>query len=180
MFFCITDLDALTNTPTGIPILQLFYQSLNNRIGATVLCALVVATGLGCQIASQTWQSRLCWSFARDAGLPGHQFLASIHPLLDVPLNAHILSCVLVSLLALLYLGVSEAFNSLVTACIVLLYVSYSIPVACMLLKGRNNISRGPFWLGTLGSISNYILLTWTLISTDLLIPCKLSRHSGK
>lgn len=50
----------------------------------------------------------------------------------------------------------------MVTACIVLLYLSYSIPVACLLIKGRDNIKHGPFWLGPIGLFANYVLLVWT------------------
>jgi len=50
----------------------------------------------------------------------------------------------------------------MVTACIVLLYLSYSIPVLCLLLRGRDNILHGPFWMGSLGLFSNIVLLAWT------------------
>lgn len=50
----------------------------------------------------------------------------------------------------------------MVTACIVLLYVSYAIPIICLLVKGRNNIPHGPFWLGPFGLCANIVLLTWT------------------
>ena len=53
----------------------------------------------------------------------------------------------------------------MVTACIVLLYVSYSIPVICLLVKGRENIDHGPFWLGKIGFIANCVLLCWTLFT---------------
>ncbi len=53
----------------------------------------------------------------------------------------------------------------MVTACIVLLYISYAIPVTCLLLRGRNNIPHGPFWMGWLGLISNVVLLAWTLFT---------------
>lgn len=52
--------------------------------------------------------------------------------------------------------------GSMVTACIVLLYLSYSIPVVCLLLRGRNNIPHGPFWMGPIGLFSNVVLLLWT------------------
>ncbi|KAF7591542.1 hypothetical protein BBP40_001421 [Aspergillus hancockii] len=68
MFFSVHDLDPIINTPTGVPILALFYQALET---------------------CHTWQSRLCWSFARDAGLPFSGFLANVHSGLDVPFNAH-------------------------------------------------------------------------------------------
>ena len=50
----------------------------------------------------------------------------------------------------------------MVTACIVLLYISYAIPVICLLVRGRNNIRHGPFWMGGLGLFSNCVLLAWT------------------
>ena len=50
----------------------------------------------------------------------------------------------------------------MVTACIVLLYLSYAIPVVCLLIKGRNNIAHGPFWMGPIGLLSNIVLLLWT------------------
>lgn len=163
MFFSLRDFQPLIDTPTGVPILELFHQALRSKGGAIALESLVLATGIGCQIASHTWQSRLCWSFARDRGLPGHQFLSKIDPRLNVPFIAHSSSCFIVGLLGLLYLGSSTAFNSMVTACIVLLYISYTIPVICLLIRGRDNIKHGPFWLGRFGLAANIILLCWTL-----------------
>ena len=53
----------------------------------------------------------------------------------------------------------------MITACIVLLYLSYSIPVICLLIKGRSNITPGPFWLGPIGYFANIVLLLWTLFT---------------
>jgi choline transport protein len=50
----------------------------------------------------------------------------------------------------------------MVTACIVLLYISYAIPVILLLMKGRENIPHGPFWLGPIGMFANIVLLFWT------------------
>ncbi|MCJ1456717.1 hypothetical protein MMC28_007081 [Mycoblastus sanguinarius] len=162
IFFSISNLTDLFNTPTLVPILQLFYQALGSTAGAIVLESLFMATGIWCLVASHTWQSRLCWSFARDGGLPASKFLSHVDRRLDVPLRAHFVSCVIVSILGCLYLGSYTAFNSMVTACIVLLYISYAIPVVCLLIKGRNNIRHGPFWLGPVGLFANIVLLLWT------------------
>jgi choline transport protein len=96
----------------AVPMLELFYKAMDLKAGAIVLESLIIATGVGCLIASHTWQSRLCWSFARDRGLPGHQWLSKVKPKLDVPLNAHIASCVIVAILGCLYLASTTAFNS--------------------------------------------------------------------
>ncbi|KAF2689498.1 choline transport protein [Lentithecium fluviatile CBS 122367] len=166
MFFSIVgDFTNILSSATYVPILELFYQALSNKAGAIFLEAMIIATGLGCLVASHTWQSRLCWSFARDRGLPGYQWLSKVHPKLDVPVNAHFASCVIVAIVGCLYLASLTAFNSMITACIVLLYLSYSIPVICLLVKGRANIKPGPFWLGPIGLVANIVTLLWTLFT---------------
>lgn len=113
MFFSIVgDFSDIGATATLVPILELFYGALRNKAGAIVLESLIIATGLGCLIASHTWQSRLCWSFARDRGLPAHQWLSQVHKTLDIPLNAHLVSCVIVAIMGCMYLASLTAFNS--------------------------------------------------------------------
>lgn len=162
LFFSMNSLSDLQDTETLVPLLALFYQALGTKAGAIVLETFFMMTGIWCLVASHTWQSRLCWSFARDGGLPGSKFLSHVDKIVDVPLRAHFVSCVIVGILGCLYLGSYTAFNSMVTACIVLLYFSYAIPVVCLLIKGRDNIRHGPFWLGGFGLFSNVVLLLWT------------------
>ncbi|KAK2682172.1 hypothetical protein RAB80_000118 [Fusarium oxysporum f. sp. vasinfectum] len=54
----------------------------------------------------------------------------------------------------------------MVTACVVLLYASYSIPVVCLLLMGRSKLKRGPFWMGKAGMACNIVLLIWLVFCT--------------
>lgn len=109
MMFSLLNFDAVSASLA--PVLQLFYDALGNKAGAIVLEALVIATGIGCQIACHTWQSRLCWSFSRDRGLPFHRIWSQVHPSLDVPLYAHLLGCVIVAALGCLYLASYTAIN---------------------------------------------------------------------
>ncbi|KAI9779124.1 MAG: hypothetical protein M1816_003747 [Peltula sp. TS41687] len=165
MFFSMKDLEQLSKTSTGVPILELFHQALVRKAGAIVLESLIIITGTGCLFASHTWQARLCWSFARDRGLPASWYLSKVDKTLGIPLRAHTVSCFIVGVLGLLYLGSYTAFNSMVTACIVLLYISYSVPIVCLLIKGRNNIPHGPFWMGPFGLFANVVLCLWTLFT---------------
>ena len=111
MFFSINDLQQLFDTKTGVPILALFNQALVSKAGAIALESLIMATGVGCQIASHTWQSRLCWSFARDRGIPFPAYFSKVDKKLGVPLRAHFMSSVIVAILGCLYLGSYTAFN---------------------------------------------------------------------
>lgn len=162
MFFSIRDLDAVLSSNTGAPILDIYNQALGNKAGAIVLGCLVLFTSFGCVIACHTWQARLGWSFARDKGLPYSHLWAQVNPQVGVPLNAHLMSCAWISLIGLLYLASSTAFNSLITGCISFLLLSYAIPVICLLMKKRQ-IKHGPFWLGSFGLFSNIVLLGWTV-----------------
>ncbi|CEP62442.1 Hnm1p LALA0_S05e05754g [Lachancea lanzarotensis] len=164
MFFSLHKLDDITSSNTGAPILDIYFQALGNKAGALVLGSLVLLTSFGCVIACHTWQARLCWSFARDEGLPFSNFMAKINPQLGIPLNAHLVSSFFIVLLGVLYLASTTAFNSLITGCIMFLLLSYIVPVICLLIKKRD-IKHGPFWLGKFGLFCNIVLLGWTLFS---------------
>lgn len=165
MFFSITDLEKITSSSTGLPILDIYYQALNNKAGALCLGSLIFITTCGCTISSHTWQSRLCWSFSRDNGLPFSKYLSVIDPKLGIPLNAHLFSSVWVAILGCLYLASSTAFNSMVVGCITFLLLSYLVPTACLLYRGRDNIKHGPFWLGKLGLIANWVTCAWAIFA---------------
>lgn len=110
MLFSLNDFDAVANTSTYWPILELFYQALGSKAGAIILQTMLVVCTFGGLIACHTWQSRLAWTFARDGGLPLSSFLAKVHPKLDVPLNAHIFGSLMIALLGCLYLASSSGF----------------------------------------------------------------------
>jgi choline transport protein len=166
MFFCVRNLGDLSVSATGVPILELFSQVIQSRAAVIVLEVLVTMSGMGTLISSQTWQSRIAWSFSRDNALPFSHFWSQIHRRLLVPINAHILSVVLTAILLCLYMASLTAFNSMVSACVVFLYLSYLVPTACLLIKGRSNLPRGPFFLGTWGMLANYCTIFWVILAT--------------
>lgn len=129
LFFSVQNLEDVAASATGVPVLELFYQALGNKAGAVVLECLIMLTGMGCLIASHTWQARLCWSFARDRGLPASHFFAKVDPTLGVPFRAHVGSCIIVAALGLLYMGSSTAFNRY----IILQSCDLAISVPCLL-----------------------------------------------
>ena len=163
MMFSVQSIDNFLSS--SVPSLELFNQALRNQAGAIVLEALVIATGLGCMVSCHTWGSRLLWSFSRDRGVPQYQIWAKVHPVLDVPLNAHMLNTAITAAVGCIYLGSSTAFNAMITACIVFPYLSYAIPIIALLVRGRENIKPGPFWMGKFGLVCNIVALGWILFT---------------
>lgn len=67
MMFSLLDLDSVS---AGLaPVLNLFYGALGNKAGAIVLEALVIATGVGCQIACTYGTGCNHWSLVEANGL---------------------------------------------------------------------------------------------------------------
>ncbi|CAE6406507.1 unnamed protein product [Rhizoctonia solani] len=165
MVFSIADFEAVTGSATGVPILELYYQATGSLAGAVGLHVLFLLTGIGCLIGCHSWQARLAWSFSRDHGLPGSKWWSVVNATTGVPLNAHLMSCVWVALLGCLFIASSTAFNSIITGCLAFLYLSYSVPVACLVIRGRSRFQHGPFWLGSFGLVCNVVLLGWTLFT---------------
>lgn len=165
MFFSIRNLPDILASNTGMPILDIYYQALGSTTGATCLGVLIFLTACGCTISAQTWQARLCWSFARDNGLPFSKYLSIVDPKLGVPLNAHLFSTFWVAVLGILYLVSDAAFNSMIVGCITFLLLSYLVPTGCLLYRGRDNIKHGPFWLGKVGLISNIVTIFWSFFA---------------
>jgi|SRR5271156_5546548 len=97
------------------------------------------------------------WSFARDKAFPFSSTWAKVNHRLGVPLNAHIACNAIVVLLGILYLASTTAFNSLVIGVIIFQYLSYSIPIILLLIRGRNTLPRGPFYLGNFGLFCNIV-----------------------
>lgn len=166
MFFSIKNLDEIYASTTGVPILDIFYQVLKSKAGAIVLQMLILLTAFGCNISSHTWQARLCWSFARDEGLPGSRYWSKVNKKTGVPVNAHLMSCAWCAVIGCIYLASTTAYNAVVIGCIIFLLLSYSVPIIFLLLKGRNNIRHGPFWMGKIGYVANWVLLLWTVFTT--------------
>lgn len=87
--------------------------------------------------AVNTVSSRMVMSFARDRGFgPLSPYLARVHPTLKVPAESVIFVTSWVLIFGLIYLGSTVALNAILGAAIVLLQISYMVPIAIVLIRG--------------------------------------------
>lgn len=158
---------AAYDLPDTVHIVSLLYQIYHeNPIPGLVLGSILLLSTWTSLIGIHTWQARIAWSLSRDKGFPFYAYLSRLAPApFDTPLWAHLWSSTWIALCGFLYLGSLTAFNSFISAGIVLQYLTYSTPVIFLLIKGRKNFAHGPFFLPRLGPVANIILLCWTTIS---------------
>jgi len=70
LLYCMGSLEDALNTPTGLPLLAIFYAATGSKSAATaMMCGMLMIT-LAANLASIASTSRLTWAWARDKGLP--------------------------------------------------------------------------------------------------------------
>lgn len=78
VLFCIGNLDDALATPTGYPFMEIFLQGTGSRKGSAAMISVIIILSVCATIAILASSSRLTWSFARDRGLPGWQYLSRV------------------------------------------------------------------------------------------------------
>lgn len=76
--FCLGNVDDVLNSPTGVPIIQVLYNSTGSMAGTTVLTVILILLSLIGTITCVAASSRQMWAFARDKGFPFSDFIAFV------------------------------------------------------------------------------------------------------
>lgn len=78
VLFCLGDIDAAEDLPTGYPYMEIFVQATHSTAGSSVMITIVTVLQICATIAFLAGSSRMTWSFARDHGLPGWRTLSKV------------------------------------------------------------------------------------------------------
>jgi amino acid transporter len=78
VLFCMGDLDAALNSPTGYPYIEIFYQATNSLSGSLTMVSINLIIAVCSVIGMLAATSRQFWSFARDRGIPGWRWWSHV------------------------------------------------------------------------------------------------------
>jgi choline transport protein len=160
VFYCIGDIETTATSPTGVPLIQIFYDSTGSVSGSCVLGSMIVVIDLLCANALMAEGSRSLFAFARDHGLPFSKVFAKVNPNRQVPTYSILLCLVVQMLLQSIYFGSYTGFATVIAISTQGFYVSYSIPLAARILArltGHARVLPGPYSLGKYGMWMNLI-----------------------
>ena len=76
--FSLNNVDSALESPTGFPFMDIFLQSTNSVAGATCMASILTVMQYCANVGLLASASRMCWSFARDRGLPGWRLLQHV------------------------------------------------------------------------------------------------------
>jgi len=119
-------------SPTGYAFIQVFYNATGSLAGASVMTFIIIFMLSICAISEAAACSRQIWSFARDAGLPGHSWLSQVSPHWNIPLPGIIVSLTISALLSLINIGSSVALGAITSLGAVATLISYYLTIGCL------------------------------------------------
>ncbi|KAG0655478.1 hypothetical protein C6P46_000875 [Rhodotorula mucilaginosa] len=170
LLFVMTDINAVISSPAGC-LAEICYQATGSVAGAICLQVFPI---ISMEFAAQgimAASSRMLFAFARDDGLPFAKFFSKNNPRTGVPDRTVIFTAVWCIIFSLVYLGSNAAFQAILSSSVVLLELSYCIPIALLLIRGRHLLRPesfpSPTWtLGpVLGPITNVVALIFTSVT---------------
>lgn len=167
-FFCIGDLEATATSATGVPLIQILYDSTGSVGGATALSAMITVIVLVCANSLMAEGSRALWAFSRDHGLPFSSVFSKVDKTLSVPVNAIVLATVLQMLLNSLYFASYEGFSTVISIATFGFYLSYAMPLFVRLLSRATGHAKeipGAYGLGRWGPWLNGIGLAFLIFA---------------
>lgn len=90
VLFVTVDVESALESPTGLlgyPYMQIFYDAVGSKGGATGMTVILLVMTVCGTIASLATSSRLIWAFARDRGLPFWRHVSKVSSLHSEPLT---------------------------------------------------------------------------------------------
>lgn len=155
MFYSITDLDAVINSPGAFPLAAIYRQATRNDAAVFGLLFIVFASLMICLVGTLLTCGRIWWSLARDDATPFPKLFSNVNETLSCPIPATLFCSIICTALGAIPLGSTTAFTALAGSFIILTSTSYALAIAPNLFTGRKNVPPGPFYLGKWGYAIN-------------------------
>ncbi|KXT07782.1 hypothetical protein AC579_4302 [Pseudocercospora musae] len=114
-YYCMGSIDDTAMSSTGVPIIEIFYNSTSSRAGASCLTILLIVIGIGASNALTAEGGRAVYTFARDRGLPFSNLWSQVEPKKQIPIAALCLTVLVQVALDSVYLGTVTGFNTVVS-----------------------------------------------------------------
>ncbi|KAL8690621.1 MAG: hypothetical protein Q9218_003974 [Villophora microphyllina] len=149
--FCIGDITSTAESTTGVPLIEIFFNSTNSVVGTCFLSSMIVVIVLICANALLAEGSRSLYAFARDRGLPFSGLLAKVEPKRQVPVYSILLTCLVQMALNSIYFGTLTGFNTVISIATEGFYLSYAMPLLVRIIAYFTNYAKvipGPYTLG--------------------------------
>ncbi|KAF7713745.1 Amino acid permease [Penicillium ucsense] len=168
--FCIGDIAATAQSSTGVPVIQIMYDSTGNKVATCILASLIAVIVIVAGVNILAEGSRSTFAFGRDHGLPFSRTFSKVERKSQVPVNAVFLTLAVQLALGAIEFGTVTGFSTVVSISTAGFYLSYAMALFSRLVgyfTGHVTTLKGPFALSTPISIGlNCIGLLFLLFAS--------------
>lgn len=112
--FCIGDIDETAGTTTGVPVIQIIYDSTGSKAGTCVLSSMIAIIVMVAGNNLLAEGSRSIYAFARDHGLPFSNTFSAVSRKRQVPINAIFLTLAVQLALDAIDFGTTTGFETVI------------------------------------------------------------------
>lgn len=112
--FCIGDVAGTSNSPTGVPVIQIFFDSTQSKVGTCFLASMIVVIMFVSSVSLTAEGSRALFAFARDRGLPFSGLLARVERRKRIPVVAILVTTVVQMGFNSIYFGPATGFQTII------------------------------------------------------------------
>ncbi|GAB1212329.1 hypothetical protein ATERTT37_001467 [Aspergillus terreus] len=113
--FCIGNIDETAASSTGVPVIQIFYDSTHSKVAACFLASMITVIAVVASVSLLAEGSRSLYAFARDHGLPFSGTLATVHERRKIPVYAILVSITVQIALSAIYFGTVTGFETVIS-----------------------------------------------------------------
>jgi choline transport protein len=139
--FALGDISADLSHPSGQPWVAVILRITGSRAATIIFILIMIFMYFFCAVNQVTTSSRQVFAFARDKGLPYHEFLSRVNRK-GVPVNAVYVTLAYTCILALIIIGSTTAFNIILSVSATGLFTSYLVVIGTVLAR---KLRREPF-----------------------------------
>lgn len=113
--FCIGNIEDTATSSTGVPLIQIFYDSTGSRAGSICLTVLITVICVGASNALTAEGGRAVYAFARDRGLPFSETFSKVEARKQIPVYALCLTVFVQLALNSIYFGTLTGFYTVIS-----------------------------------------------------------------
>lgn len=113
--FCIGNISDTANSSTGVPVIQIIYDSTGSVAGTVVLSSMITVIVIASGNSLLAEGSRSIYAFARDNGLPFSNFFSRVSKNRQVPVNAILLTLAAQLALDAIEFGTTTGFETVIS-----------------------------------------------------------------
>jgi choline transport protein len=132
--FALGDISADLSHPSGQPWVAVILRITGSRAATIIFILIMIFMYFFCAVNQVTTSSRQVFAFARDKGLPYHEFLSRVNRK-GVPANAVYVTLAYTCILALIIIGSTTAFNIILSVSATGLFTSYLVAIGTVLAR---------------------------------------------